>query len=102
MLSLLMCMYGFVQSCIQRKLERDFVQNGEAPPTTDEVPDEGEEENEEEEIDEIATVSGICSTAAAKLLPPLSQPILYPFLFGISLPILYILNLPKIVKFYII
>ncbi|KAK1375254.1 ribosomal RNA-processing protein 17 [Heracleum sosnowskyi] len=42
----------------QRKLERDFVQNGEAPPTTDEIPVEGEEEDEEEEINEIATVSG--------------------------------------------
>ncbi|XP_074331312.1 uncharacterized protein LOC141668357 [Apium graveolens] len=44
----------------QRKLERDFVQNGEAQPTTDKIPveDEGEEEDEEEEINEIARVSG--------------------------------------------
>lgn len=55
-------MYKLFQPFIQRKLERDFVQNGEAQPTTDEIPVEGEEEDEEEEINEIATVSGICST----------------------------------------
>lgn len=66
--SLLMCMYKIFRPSIQRKLERDFVQNGAAPPTTDEIPDEGEEEDAEEEIDEIATVSGIFLTAATKLL----------------------------------
>lgn len=56
-------MYKLFQPLIQRKLERDFVQNGEAQPTTDEIPVEGEEEDEEEEINEIATVSGIYSTS---------------------------------------
>lgn len=56
-------MYKLFQALIQRKLERDFVQNGESQPTTDEIPVEGEEEDEEEEINEIATVSGIYSTS---------------------------------------